>query len=136
MSVFGTRDAHDEGAGASIFDHLTANVDGETMCGRMKNAYLHCKVESQELDVMYDCRSRYLDLKECEHRTKQTIWLMRENVVTIRNREAFADWSQKYDEDFGAPPLLEAVDKVRQRLTSEGGPEALHPTHFKDPQVY
>ena len=136
MSVFGSRDGHEVGHGAMLHKHLTANIDGETMCGRIEERYNGCLRESQALDVQADCKSRRLDLQECTNRWKQSIWMMRENVVTIRNREAFGDWSQKFDEDFGAPSLLEGVDKVRKLVAAEGGVEVFHPTHFKDPVVY
>lgn len=136
MSLYGVRELQDDSMSVDSWNVISQSAEGESACARFFSRYMNCMRESQELDVIYDCRSRSLDFRECINRHKQSTWVFRESVVTMRKRDELRAWLQKYDEDFGHPPLLEAVDKVRKKLQSEGGPEALHPTHFKDPVVW
>ena len=136
MSFYGMRDYADDGLAQDIFSNTGTNFEGDGQCTRFRQRFYACLRESQEVDVLYDCRSRQMDFFECIYRTKQTIWYMREAIVTMRNRDSQRNWLRKYDEDFGHPPLLEAVDKCRKKLQVEGGPEVMHPTHFKDPEVW
>lgn len=136
MSLFGHREFNDDALSLDAYNTMTISSEGESACGRFFQRLMNCMRESQELDVLYDCRSRMLDYRECTNRTKQSVWVLRESVVTMRKQEELKTWLDKYDRDFGHPPLLEAVDKVRKKLQSEGGPEALHPTHFKDPVIW
>lgn len=134
--MFGVREMQDDNLSVDVLASITETPEGESTCSRFWLRMVNCLRESQELDVMYDCRSRMLDFRECTGRVKQSVWVFRESVVTMRNRDKLQAWLDKYDEDFGHPPLLEAVDKVRKKLEVEGGVDMLHPTHFKDPQVY
>ncbi|EPY41491.1 hypothetical protein AGDE_02433 [Angomonas deanei] len=97
---------------------------------------MSCVRESQEMDVLYDCRSRMIDMRECMNRNKQATWALRETMATLRNEHKFRAWIRAYDEEMGHPPLLEAVSTVRRRLDKEGGIDVLNPTVFKDPDLY
>jgi hypothetical protein len=136
MSGFGIREFQDDAMSLDAYSTLSQSAEGETSCAKFWNRYSNCLRESQELDVIYDCRSRALDFQECTNRNKQSIWVFRESVVTMRKKTEFKKWLDDYDEAFGHPPMLEAVDKVRKSLQAEGGPDALHPTHFKDPVLW
>eukprot|EP00760_Papus_ankaliazontas_P004541 PhM_4_TR11949/c0_g1_i1/m.35004 len=138
MSMFGAKEYQDDLFTLDAFNTLTLSADGESICARHWSRMMNCIKESQHLDVMYDCRSRWLDFHECTMRTKQSIWVFRESVVTMRNRPALKAWLRRYDEEFGHPPLLEAVDIVRKKIQEEGSDPAalLHPTHFKEPNVW
>lgn len=136
MSLYGIRELADDSLSFDAYNALSISAEGETNCARFWNRMINCLRESQELDVLNDCRTRQLDFRECLNRPKQSIWIFRESVVSMRKREELRAWLAKYDEDFGHPPLLEAVDKVRKLLQAEGGPTVLHPTHFKDPVVW
>ncbi|RNF01972.1 hypothetical protein TraAM80_06692 [Trypanosoma rangeli] len=77
-----------------------------------------------------------IDLRECVTRHKQTTWVFSETMATLQNEEKLRRWLKDYDESFGHPPLLEAVEKVRSKLEQEGGVRVLNPTVFHDPDVY
>jgi len=136
--MFGSKEFQDDLFTYDAYNVLSLSADGESICCRHWCRMMNCIKESQELDVMYDCRSRWLDWRECTQRNKQTIWVFRESVVTMKNRPALRAWLRKYDEDFGHPPLLEAVDKVRKKIQEENSDPSslLHPTHFKEPNVF
>lgn len=135
MSLFGSRETPDETAAADSFA-LSPNYMGEGNCQRFYQRLMTCVRESQELDVLYDCRSRMIDLRECVVRHKQATWLMRETMATMRNEKKFREWIADYDRKMGHPPLLEAVATVRAKLAKEGGVSVLHPTVFQDPDLY
>lgn len=118
------------------FGGMGASYLNESRCQRFWNRLMTCVRESQELDVLYDCRSRMIDMRECVIRHKQSTWVMRETMATLRNEEQFRKWVREYDEEMGHPPLLEAVANVRKRLDAEGGVDILNPTVFKDPELY
>jgi hypothetical protein len=136
MSMFGVRETQEDNFSLDSMSTVSQTPEGESICARFWLRMMNCLRESQELDVMFDCRSRMLDFRECTHKSKQGVWVFRESVVSMRNRDKFHSWLEKYDEDFGHPPMLEAVDKVRKKLAVEGGVDILNPTHFKDPMVY
>lgn len=136
MSMFGVRESFDDNLSLDNMQSVSDTPEGENACSRHWLRMMNCIRESQELDVMFDCRSRMLDFRECTNKSKQSMWVFRESVVSMRNRDKFHEWLQQYDEEFGHPPILEGVDKVRKKLATEGGIEVLHPTHFKDPVVY
>ena len=136
MSLFGVREVQDDNLSIDGMAGVNETPEGETICSRHWLRMINCMRESQELDVMFDCRSRMLDFRECTNKTKQSMWVFRESVVSMRNRDKFYGWLEKYDEDFGHPPMLEAVDKIRKKLATEGGIEVLYPTHFKDPMIW
>lgn len=135
MSLFGGKESSDDVLITDI-SNLSSNYTNETNCQRFWNRLMTCVRESQELDVLYDCRSRALDLRECSQRHKQSLWVMRETLASIRHEKAFKGWLKSYDEKFGHPPLLEAVRTVQAKVEAEGGVEILHPTVFKDPDLY
>jgi len=135
MSLFGGREGGEEAMVTDI-TNLSPNYTNESNCQRFWNRLMTCVRESQELDVLYDCRSRMIDMRECSQRHKQGLWVMRETLASMRNEKQFKQWLRDYDEKFGHPPLLEAVEKVRTRVEAEGGVSILHPTVFKDPDVY
>lgn len=135
MSLYGSRETPDETASADSCA-FSPNYMGESNCQRFYQRLMTCVRESQELDVMYDCRSRLLDMRECVVRHKQSTWLMRETMATMRNESKFRQWIKNYDRKTGHPPLLEAVETVRAKLAKEGGVSVLHPTVFKDPDLY
>lgn len=135
MSAYGNRELPDE-TGAVDSASLSANYIGEGTCQRFYQRLVTCIRESQELDVLYDCRSRLLDLRECMVRHKQATWVMRETMASMRNEKRFREWIANYDREAGHPPLLEAVARVRAKLEKEGGVTVLHPTVFKDPDLY
>ena len=136
MAMFGVREVQDDNLSIDAMASISDTPEGESACARFWLRMMNCLRESQELDVLYVCRSRMVDFRVCTSRTKQSVWVFRESIVTMRNRDKFQNWLDKYDEDFGHPPILEGVDRVRKHLSTEGGVEALHPTHFKDPVVY
>lgn len=121
---------------ATDMGNMGSNYQNESNCQRFYHRLLTCLRESQEVDVMYDCRSRMIDMRECTLRHKQSTWVMRETMATLRNENKFRRWVKEYDEDMGNPPLLEAVAKVRSKLDKEGGIDVLNPTVFKDPDLY
>lgn len=131
MSLFGAR----ESPFATNIDMMSANANftAESNCQRHKARMQACFRESQHVDVSYDCRSRILDFNECVSRHKQTIWVMRESIASMRNEKQYRQWLRDFDENFGHPPLLEAVEKVRAKVNAEGGANVLHPTVFRDP---
>lgn len=135
MSLFGQRDTQWDSMQFDITG-MNANYTAESNCQRFQMRYLTCLRESQHVDVMYDCRSRQGDFLECVMRHKQSIWVMRESIASMRNEKKFRQWLRNYDEEFGHPPLLEAVDKVRSKVETEGGINILHPTHFQDPTIW
>ncbi|ESL10392.1 hypothetical protein TRSC58_01877 [Trypanosoma rangeli SC58] len=135
MSMFGAREVPDDTFSSDI-TNISANYLNENNCQRFWQRLMTCVRESQELDVLYDCRSRMIDLRECVTRHKQTTWVFRETMATLRNEEKFRRWLKDYDESFGHPPLLEAVEKVRSKLEQEGGVGVLNPTVFHDPDVF
>ena len=138
MSLFGSKEFQDDIFSYDAYNIMSLSAEGESACARFWARMMNCVRESQELDVMYDCRSRWLDFREFGHKNKQSIWVFRESVVTMKHRPALRAWLRKYDEDFGHPPLLEAVDKVRNKIQEEGSDPSglLHPTHFKEPSVF
>jgi hypothetical protein len=77
-----------------------------------------------------------IDLRECGQRHKQSLWVFRESLASMRHEKEFKQWLKDYDEKFGHPPLLEAVHRVKAKVDAEGGMEILNPTVFKDPDVY
>lgn len=135
MSLFGSRETPDETFAGDLAGH-NSNYTNESNCQRFWQRLMTCIRESQELDVLYDCRSRMLDMRECVVRHKQSIWAMRETMATLRNEKAYRKWIAEYDEAFGHPPLLEAVAKVRAKVDAEGGVDILNPTVFKDPDMF
>ncbi|EPY28332.1 hypothetical protein STCU_00387 [Strigomonas culicis] len=135
MSLFGARESPDE-TYASDLIQSAGNYNNESNCQRFYMRLMTCLRESQELDVLYDCRSRMLDMRECVVRHKQSTWAFRESLATLRNENAFRKWIREYDEEMGHPPLLEAVSKVQKKLEKEGGVDVLNPTVFKDPDMY
>ena len=96
-------------------------------CVHFYRKLMRCIRESQEADVMYDCRSRQLDLRECTLNHKQRVWLFRETAASMKHEAEFKKWLRAYDEKFGHPPLLEAVQKVRREAEKEGGASYLFP---------
>jgi hypothetical protein len=136
MAWFGVREVQDDNISLDSMASISMNPEGESACSRHWLRMINCLRESQELDVLFDCRSRLLDFRECSTRSKQSMWVFRESVVSMRNRDKLYNWLERYDEEFGHPPILEAVEKVRRKLATEGGIERLHPTHFKDPETY
>ncbi|KAF8284067.1 hypothetical protein C3747_148g488c [Trypanosoma cruzi] len=135
MSMFGAREVPDDTFSSDI-TNISANYLNENNCQRFWQRLMTCVRESQELDVLYDCRSRMIDLRECVTRHKQSTWVFRETMATLRNEEKFRRWLKEYDESFGHPPILEAVEKVRRKLEKEGGVDVLNPTVFHDPDVF
>lgn len=135
MSLFGQRDTQWDTMQFDIAG-MNANFTAESNCQRFHMRYLTCLRESQHVDVMYDCRSRQSDFMECVTRQKQSIWVLRESIASMRNEKKFRQWLRDYDEKFGHPPLLEAVEKVREKVDAEGGINILHPTHFQDPMIW
>ncbi|KPA75583.1 hypothetical protein ABB37_08464 [Leptomonas pyrrhocoris] len=136
MSLYGARE---NGADEILGPDLTGmggNYLNESHCQRFWNRLMTCVRESQELDVLYDCRSRMIDLRECIVRHKQSTWVMRETMATLRHEDEFRKWVREYDEEMGHPPLLEAVAKVQKRVDEAGGVDVLNPTVFKDPDLY
>lgn len=115
---------------------ISGNYMNESNCQRFWQRLMTCLRESQELDVLYDCRSRLIDMRECVVRHKQSTWVMRETMATLRNEGQFRDWVRRYDEEMGHPPLLEAVQTVQRRVEAEGGVDVLNPTVFKDPDLF
>lgn len=135
MSMFGTRETPDETFAGDLSGH-NSNYTNESNCQRFWQRLMTCVRESQELDVLYDCRSRLLDMRECVVRHKQSTWAMRETMATLRNENQYRRWIKEYDEKFGHPPLLEAVAKIRKEVDKEGGVDILNPTVFKDPDLF
>ena len=86
--------------------------------------------------MLYDCRSRLIDLRECTVRHKQNTWVFRETVASMRNEKKFRQWLTDWDKNFGNPPLLDAVLKTKQVVDRDGGIDILNPTVFKDPDVW
>eukprot|EP00759_Apiculatamorpha_spiralis_P036553 PhF_6_TR36697/c0_g1_i1/m.54071 len=138
MSIFGNKEFQDDIFSFDHYNLLTPAADGESNCARFWARLMNCVKESQHVDVLYDCRSRWLDFRECSQRTRQSIWVFRESMITMKNRPALRAWLRKYDEEFGYPPLLEAVDRVRKKIQEEGSDPSslLHPTRFKEPDVW
>ncbi|CCW64816.1 unnamed protein product [Phytomonas sp. EM1] len=135
MSLYGGRETAD-GAFGSDISGLSANYMNENNCQRFWQRLMTCVRESQELDVLYDCRSRLLDMRECVVRHKQSTWVLRETMATIKHEKELRKWIREYDEKMGHPPLLEAVSTVRKKLEAEGGVDVLNPTVFKDPDLF
>ncbi|CUE72947.1 Hypothetical protein, putative [Bodo saltans] len=135
MSLFGGREGSEE-AYITDITNLSPNYTNESNCQRFWSRLMMCLRESQELDVLYDCRSRVIDLRECGQRHKQSLWVFRESIASMKHEKEFKKWLHDYDENFGHPPLLEAVRKVKAKVDAEGGVSILHPTVFKDPDVY
>ncbi len=136
MSLFGSREFNDDVISLDANNLMNPSTDGEGACARFYNRLINCLRESQEVDVLYDCRSRVMDYRECTNRHKQSVWAYRETLAGIRNEEKFKNWVRDYFQEFGNPPLLEAVEKVKRKVDPLGGPTILHPTHFKDPSPY
>lgn len=135
MSMFGGRETAED-AYVTDITNLSPNYTNENNCQRFWSRLMTCLRESQELDVLYDCRSRMIDLRECAQRHKQSLWLFRETVASQKHEKEFRQWLKDYDEKFGHPPILEAVQKVKRLVDAEGGVEILSPTVFKEPDVY
>ncbi|KAG8344389.1 hypothetical protein ERJ75_001748800 [Trypanosoma vivax] len=135
MSMFGAREMPDDTFSSDI-TNTSASYMNENNCQRFWQRLMTCVRESQELDVLYDCRSRLIDMRECATRHKQSTWVFRETMATLRHEQKFRRWLKEYDEAFGHPPLLEAVAKVSERVKAEGGVEVLNPTVFRDPDIY
>ena len=135
MSLFGGRECGDDGQDIEL-NSSSSTYTNENTCQRFYNRFMTCLRESQEIDVLYDCRSRKIDLQECSSKHKQSLWLFRETVVSMRKEKELRAWLAKYDEDFGFPPLLEAARKVQVKVGLEGGVDVLNPTHFKDPDLW
>jgi hypothetical protein len=114
----------------------SANYQGEMICQRPYSRLITCLRESQDVDIMYDCRSRMIDIRECVNRHKQNIWVFRETVATMRNEKKFRKWLADWDKNFGQPPLLEAVLKTKNMVDRDGGMDILNPTVFKDPDIW
>ncbi|CCW67536.1 unnamed protein product [Phytomonas sp. Hart1] len=135
MSLYGGRETPDD-TFASDASGLSSNYMNESNCQRFWQRLMTCVRESQELDVLYDCRSRLLDMRECVVRHKQSTWVLRESLVTVKHKKKLRKWIREYDEKIGHPPLLEAVSTVRKLLQEEGGVDVLNPTVFKDPDMF
>lgn len=135
MSLNGVRETQFDQTQLDITG-VSANYTSESNCQRFWMRMITCMRESQHVDVFYDCRSRNADLRECYSRHKQSIWVFRESVASVRNEKKFRQWLRDYDQEFGHPPLLEAVEKVKRKVDAEGGISILHPTHFHDPDLF
>lgn len=133
--MFGGREGCED-AFVTDITNLSPNYTNENNCQRFWSRLMTCVRESQELDVLYDCRSRMLDLRECGLRHKQSLWVFRETVASMKHEKEFRQWLKDYDEGFGHPPLLEAVQTVKQKVAKEGGMNILNPTVFKDPDIF
>lgn len=135
MSLFGYRELGDQMSQGDM-TMLSGNYQNESNCHRFWQRLMTCVRESQELDVLYDCRSRMLDMRECAFKHKQATWIMRETMATLRDEVKLRAWLRDYDEKMGHPPLLEAVSTIRRKVDAEGGIDILNPTVFKDPDVF
>ncbi|KAG5507930.1 hypothetical protein JIQ42_07224 [Leishmania sp. Namibia] len=136
MSLYGARENGGDEMMTPGMTGMSGNYRNESNCHRFWNRLMTCMRESQELDVLYDCRSRLLDMRECVVRHKQATWVMRETMTSIRHESELRKWLRDYDEKMGHPPLLEAVAAVRKQVDAEGGVDIMNPTVFKDPDMY
>lgn len=136
MSLFGSRESNDDTMLGDMLSSGGASYLGESNCQRFWMRLMTCLRESQELDVLYDCRSRMLDMRECVVRPKQSTWALRETLLTTRKETALRKWVADYEERMGHPPLLEAVSTIRKKVEAEGGLDILNPTVFKDPDPF
>lgn len=136
MSLYGARETGADEMMAPGMTGMSPNYRNESNCNRFWNRLMTCMRESQELDVLYDCRSRMIDMRECVVRHKQALWVLRETLTSIRHEGEFRQWLRDYDEQMGHRPLLEAVQVVREKVDAEGGVDILNPTVFKDPEMF
>ena len=136
MSLYGARENGADEMLMPGMNGMSGNYLNESNCQRFWNRLMTCVRESQELDVLYDCRSRMIDMRECVVRHKQATWVMRETMATLRHEDEFRKWVRDYDEEMGHPPLLEAVATIRRKVDEAGGVDVLNPSVFKDPELY
>ncbi|EPY38044.1 hypothetical protein AGDE_05888 [Angomonas deanei] len=130
MSLFGGRETVDESFTTDA-SQISPTTSGENNCQRFWSRLMSCVRESQEMDVLYDCRSRMIDMRECMNRNKQATWALRETMATLRKSTSSVRGFAPTTRRWVTRPSRGGVH-VRRRLDKEVYRRA-QPTVFEGP---